>query len=66
MGLLAILVTTLIIILLLVFSNSTLSPFNSSSTSNPKNIENRAKDAVNAANEKLKIEQNQTKNLDLP
>lgn len=65
MGLLALLVTIVIIILLMVFSNISLSPFNHSS-SNPKNIENKAKDAVDSTNERLKFEQDQRKNLDLP
>lgn len=67
MGLISLLAATIIIILLLVFAGSTLSPFNFRlSSTNPKNIENRAKDAVNSTNEKARFEYNQTKNLDLP
>ena len=67
MGLVALLAATIIIILLLVFGNYPLSPFNLRSfPTNPKNIENKARDAVNSTNEKTRLEYDQTKQLDLP
>lgn len=67
MGLISLLAAALIIILLLVFAGSTLSPFNSRFLpSNPKNIENKARDAVDSINEKSRLELDQTKNFDLP
>ena len=67
MGLISLLAATIIIILLLVFAGSPLSPFNSRLLpTNPQNIENKARDAVNSINEKARFEYDQTKNLDLP
>ena len=62
MGLVALLIAVIITLLLLVFSHSTLSPFNSASEGNPKTIRDKAQDVVNTSNENSKKQQDQTYN----
>ena len=66
MGLVGLLVAILLVILLLVFGRSTLSPFNYTSADDPKNIRNRTQDAVDSTNEHLKQQQDQIKNIEVP
>lgn len=66
MGLVAMLATTIIIILLLVFGHSTLSPFNSSSPDSPKTVRDKTQDVVNSTNENSKVQQDQIKNIEVP
>lgn len=64
MGLLGLLAAILIVLLLLIFSNSNLSPFNITPP-NSQNIRTKAQQAADEAAEKVKIEQDQIKNIDL-
>lgn len=64
MGLLSLLAAALIVILLLVFSNSKLSPFNIS-PQNSQNIQTEAQQAMDETAKKAKLEQDQIKNIDL-
>lgn len=65
MGLLGLLAAVLIVLLLLIFSNSSLSPFNVS-PEDAQNIRTKAQDAVNSEAENARLEQNQIRNIDLP
>ena len=56
----------IIILLLLVFGKSTLSPFNSASPDSPKTVRDKAQDVVKSTNENSKVQQNQIKNVDSP
>lgn len=60
------LIAIIIILLLLVFGRSTLSPFNSASPNSPKTIRDRAQDVVNTSNENSKVQQDQIKNIESP
>jgi hypothetical protein len=65
MGLLGLLIAAVLFILYLVFSNTPLSPFNDSKFT-PKGIQDSAQSAMDKTLENYKLEQNQTKSIDLP
>lgn len=65
MGLLGLLAGILIILLLLIFSNSNLSPFNIT-PQNSQNIQSKAQKAADDTAERAKLEQEQIKNINLP
>ena len=63
MALLSILVATVLLILFLVFSGSSFSPFNKSAVK-PKEVQSSATEAVEKTLENAKLEQSQVKNID--
>lgn len=65
MGLIGLLAAALLVLLLLIFGNSALSPFNIS-PQNSENIQNKAQQVIDQTNERAKLEQDLIKNLDNP
>lgn len=63
MGLLGLLGAILIVLLLMIFSNSNLSPFNIAPPDS-QNVQSKAQKAADETAEKAKIEQDQIKSID--